>query len=313
MAEVKIIMDNIYAQIVGVDPGTEDVIWNELSFEQGEFGTDNITRRHLYSKKTKKTYTGLIPYVQRILNERGITNEVVDTRIVPEKNADFKIQDGFDPRPYQQVIIDGATERETIQAATGAGKTFIMANLIAKYQVKPVFVFADKLSLVTQIRDEFSKFLGEEIGIIGGGQREIKDITICSVQSMVNEQELLKEAKMIMFDECMKYDTEVLMEDGTTEKIGKLVDEKSTKKVMSYNHKTNKLEPKKIISHSKTLLKKNNKKLMKLTIKKSDGTLETIECTDNHKIWIESLSKYVKAGELVKGQKVKTLKGNKND
>lgn len=202
MAEVKIVMDNVYAQLIGVDAETENEIWNELSFQVEEFGTDNVTTRHLYSKKTKKTYTGLIPYIEKIFSNKGITSEVVDTRVVPEKNANFKIQDGFNPRPYQQVIIDNASERECIQAATGAGKTFIMANLIQKYQVKPVFVFADKLSLVTQIKDEFTNFLGEEIGIIGGGQREIRDITICSVQSMVNEAELLSTAKLIMFDEC---------------------------------------------------------------------------------------------------------------
>lgn len=318
--KIHIIVDNVYAKIIGADKDIEHAIWNELSFLVEEFGQEHPRRRHLFNRKTKKTYTGLIPYVERILKEFGTDYEIVDSRIKPESNANFKLVDEIDigngqkvpliPRPYQLDIINKCEPRECLQAATGAGKTFMMAGIIAKFNVKPVLVFADKLSLVTQIKEEFQKFLGVDIGIIGGGMRDIKDITVCSVQSAINEDELLKSAKMIMFDECMKYDTKVLMEDGTYEKIGKLVEEKSNKKVMSYNHKTGKIEPKQIISHSKTPLKQNNKKLMKLTIRKADGTLETIECTDNHKIWVESLGKYVYARDLVKGQKIKAINDN---
>lgn len=308
MDKVKIIVNNVYAKLLNLDSTIESKIWETLSFNIEEFDSEHVRRRHLYNKKTKKTYTGLIPYVIDILNEEGVPYEIIDQREKPEKNANFKVKDEFKARPYQQEIIDNANERECIQAATGAGKTFMMAKLIEKFNVKPVFVFADKLSLVNQIREEFNKFLGENIGIVGGGQKDIQDITICSVQSMVEEDELLKSAKMIMFDECMKYDTLVLMEDGSYKKIGDLVKEKSNERVMSYNHKTGKIEPKKIISHSKTPLKKDNKKMMKIKIRKADGTIETIECTNNHKIWVESLGQYVRADQLIKGQKVKTIK-----
>lgn len=113
---------------------------------------------------------------------------------------------------------------------------------------------------------------------------------------------------MIMFDECLAYAEKVLMEDLTYEEIGKLVEEKSTKRVMSYNHQTGELEPKEIISHSKTPLNQNGKKLMRIKIRKEDGALEIIECTDNHKIWVESLGQYVEAKDLVKGQSVLTIK-----
>lgn len=321
MNKINIVMDNIYAKIIGADKETELEIYNELSFSVEEFGSENVMVRHLFNRKTKKTYAGLVPNVVEILKKLNLEYEVIDTRIKPEQNADFEllkvlnIGDGktvpLKSRPYQDNIISHASEREVIQAATGAGKTFMMAGLIAKYKVKPVFVFADKLSLVTQIKEEFEKFLGIEVGIIGGGIRDVKDITICSVQSMINEDELLESAQFIMFDECLSYDSQVLMEDGTYEKIGKLVDEKSEAKVMSFNHTTGQIEPKKIISHSKTSLSQNGKKLMKLTIKKADGTTEIIECTDNHKIWVENLGMYVEARDLIKGQTVKTLKNRR--
>ena len=68
-----------------------------------------------------------------------------------------------------------------------------------------------------------------------------EDITIYSVQSAT--EDMIADSKMIMFDECLKYDQKILMADGKTyKKIGDLVKEKSTEKVMSFNHSTGKLE-----------------------------------------------------------------------
>ena len=316
---IKISVDNVYATLDGTTKEIDLLIWSELSFEVQAFQQEHTQRRHLYNRKSKKTYSGLVDYVIKILEEEGEPYELIDNRVAYEQNADFSLVENIDIgggktvplsfRPYQKQIVEGATERECVQAATGAGKTFMMAALIAKFNVKPVSVFADKLSLCTQIKEEFEKFLGRPIGIVGGGMNQIEDITVYSVQSAT--EEMVKDSKMIMFDECLKYDQKVLMANGSYKKIGDLVKEKSNELVMSYNHKTNKLEPKPIISHSETPLKKNNKKLMKLTIRKPDGTKEVIECTDNHKIWVESLGKYVEVRDLVKGQLVKIFNENK--
>ena len=316
MNKIQIIIDNVYARIEGASKETELAIWSELSFQVEEFQQENVRRRHLFNRKTKKTYTGLVDYVTKILDELQEEYEIIDNRVKHKPNANFKLVDKIDIgggksvplsfRPYQKEIVEGATERECIQAATGAGKTFMMAALIEKFNVKPVSIFADKLSLCTQIKEEFEKFLGVPVGIVGGGMNQREDITVYSVQSATEED--IKDSKMIMFDECLAYYEKVLMEDGTYEEIGKLVEEKSDKRIMSYNHKTGKIEPKKIISHSKTPLSQNGKKMMKLTIRKPDGTTEVIECTDNHRIWVESLGEYVYARDLIKGQKVKTIR-----
>lgn len=311
---IKLIIDNVYITILNASRECEYEVWDKLSFEVQEYGATYTKRRHLYNRKTKKTYTGLLNYVIEIFDERGEEYEIEDTRMKWESNADFKLVEYIDEekkikleaRPYQKNIIDNCEERACLQAATGAGKTFMMAAILAKFNVKPVAVFADKLTLCEQLKKEFEKFLGMPIGIVGGGMNQKEDITVYSIQSASEED--VKDVKMIMFDECLKYDQKVLMENGIYKEIGKLVDEKSTEKVMSYNHKTKKIEPKKIISHSKTPLKQNNKKLMKIKVRKADGTVEILECTDNHKIWVESLNKYIYARDLVKGQKVKTLK-----
>jgi superfamily II DNA or RNA helicase len=210
MSKIKLIVDNVYTAVEGASKDTEFAIWNELSFQIQEYQEEHTRRRHLYNRKTKKTYTGLIDYVIRILDELGEDYEIEDNRVAHLPNADFKLVDKIqvgpnkwvplDFRPYQQEIVDRATERECIQAATGAGKTFMMAALIAKFNVKPVAIFADKLSLCTQIKEEFEKFLGVPVGIVGGGINQKEDITVYSIQSATPED--VKDAKMIMFDEC---------------------------------------------------------------------------------------------------------------
>lgn len=52
----------------------------------------------------------------------------------------------------------------------------------------------------------------------------------------------------VMFG-CFNYNARVLLEDGTTEKIGKIVNGKLDVKVMSYNKEKGVIEPKKIINH----------------------------------------------------------------
>ena len=58
----------------------------------------------------------------------------------------------------------------------------------------------------------------------------------------------LREKIGVMFG-CFHYNARVLLSDGTTEKIGKIVNQKMNVEVMSYNHSTGNIEPKKIISH----------------------------------------------------------------
>lgn len=314
---IKLKVDNSYTEIRGMSKECEMKIFEKLSFTVEEFNSPYLKIRHLYNRKTKKTYTGLLNQILEIFDERGEDYEIIDVRTKWESNANFKLVDFIDKektiplkiRPYQQEIINICRDRDILCCATGAGKTFIMAGLIEKFNVKPVAVFADKIGLCEQLRDEFEKFLGVKVGLVGGGYNEKQDITVYSIQSAKEED--VEDAKMVMIDECLEYNQKVLMADGTYKKIGDLVKEKSNEKVMSYNHEINIFEPKKIINHSKTPIKQNNKKLMRITIKDSNGKLKTITCTDNHKIWIEELQQYVEAKYLVKGQHTITIKGER--
>lgn len=82
--------------------------------------------------------------------------------------------------------------------------------------------------------------------------------------------------RVIVFDECMSYDTKILLADGSYMKIGEIVNKKLDVEVMSYNEKTGKTEPKKVTGW----FKNSPKKFYKVKTTKQKGYLE---CSDNHR------------------------------
>lgn len=76
-------------------------------------------------------------------------------------------------------------------------------------------------------------------------QRMVPRIKDDTIVIFVNQ---LREKIGVMFG-CFSYDSRVLLEDGTTQPIGKIVNQKLPVRVMSYNEKTGVLEPKKIINY----------------------------------------------------------------
>lgn len=298
---INIIIDNVYAKLENIPQDIELKIWEKLSYEIKEFQCEYIQIRHLYNRKTKKTYTGLLNYVFEILSDNNLSYNIIDNRTIPQQNADFSLQDFISTpdgnkiplkaRDYQQKIIDEADNREIIRAATGAGKTFIMAGLIDKFKVKPVSIFADKLSLCTQLRDEISKFLGTPVGLVGGGINDKKDITVYSAQSTTEDD--IKDSNLVMFDECFPANTSISLSDGSTTSIKNIVDNKLNSSVLSFNTSTNKIESNKITNWLK---KPNNKKLLKIKVLDDNNNIHTLICTEDHKIF--SNNKYTKASSL---------------
>ncbi len=56
----------------------------------------------------------------------------------------------------------------------------------------------------------------------------------------------------VAFDECFEYHTPVLLSDGTTELIGKIVSQRKEVEVLTYNKELNIIEPKKVINFFKS-------------------------------------------------------------
>ena len=83
-----------------------------------------------------------------------------------EKNI-FKLHSPFDPTGDQPQAIDALTEGfldgnqfETLLGVTGSGKTFTMANVIARLN-KPTLILAHNKTLAAQLYSEMKEFFPE--------------------------------------------------------------------------------------------------------------------------------------------------------
>lgn len=164
--------------------------------------------KSLYSIKTHTTYTGLLPYIVQILRRRGLQFQLVDRRVRPTPDMQLALAEGITPRDYQQAVLDKVGGRDggpgasriVVQAATGAGKTLILAGAIAEFKVKSIIISKNS-TLAYQLRDEIQRFLGRPVGVLTGNTRDVKDVTVATPQ-MALKSDLLKQAKAILIDEC---------------------------------------------------------------------------------------------------------------
>jgi intein/homing endonuclease len=93
---------------------------------------------------------------------------------------------------------------------------------------------------------------------------------------------------LVIVDECFTYDTKIMTEMGEMN-IGDIVENGLDIKILTYNHKKEKLEYKKI----NRWIRKNKDIILK--IKLNNGLF--IECTDNHKFYVKNKG-YVRAKDL---------------
>ena len=101
-------------------------------------------------------------------------------RLTLEFNAD-----GRKPRAYQQQAVDAWVEqgaRGVVVLPTGAGKTFVAMLAIADRQ-RSALVVAPTLDLVRQWYDLLTISFGLEIGLLGGGDFDLKPITVATYDS----------------------------------------------------------------------------------------------------------------------------------
>lgn len=92
----------------------------------------------------------------------------------------------------------------------------------------------------------------------------------------------LREKIGIMFG-CFHYNARVLLADGSTEKIGKIVNNQMNVEVMSYNREKNIIEPKKIIDwHDNGNIQDDESFLQIVTEKFGGNGRSSLPCTSNH-------------------------------
>ncbi len=108
-------------------------------------------------------------------------------------------------RPYQEESLaawEKAGRRGVIVIPTGTGKTFVALHAIARTE-RSALVIAPTIDLMNQWYDELTNFFDATIGILGGGYREVHDLTVTTYHSAYdNMDQLGNRFGLLVFDEA---------------------------------------------------------------------------------------------------------------
>jgi len=196
---IKVVIGNSYSKIVGHLPDhVSEEIDLVLSYNcpGARFSKKFKEKkwdgkiRLFHKNRGQSFYTGLLSLVTQVLTKHEIPFRKFDARVIPEKNIpflEFMPPKGFQQREYQDFTISRAISRTRgmLKIATGGGKTLTTAQLIGEIKTSPFMFYVLTQDLMEQAYDALSSTLNVPIGRIGSGHFDIKDINVCTVQSVI--------------------------------------------------------------------------------------------------------------------------------
>jgi superfamily II DNA or RNA helicase len=149
--------------------------------------------------------TGLYSYIKDLLNKHGIQFGRRDERPAATTSPGWSLVD-YEPRDYQVEPIEQGLERQrgVLQAATGAGKTEMMMDMIVRASAFPTVFYVNSCDLLEQTHDRFARHIRYDgkkvkIGRVGAGHFDPQPITIATVQTA--ERVLTGQYTKYMFDD----------------------------------------------------------------------------------------------------------------
>lgn len=236
--------------------------------------------------------SGLMPRVLTYLDKKGIDYEYSsDVEMV---EYDEPKVPGIVFRDYQQSIIELMIEegRGVVKAATASGKSFMILGIISAFSKENVLLLVHTKILVNQLVDDLEKYNFGPIGVYSGKTKEIKRITVATIQSYKKiALDYFDFWQVVIIDESLAGSMRITTDKGQIS-IRKIVEDKLKVQVLTKNEKTNQLEWKKIVKYHK-----HPPKSEMLEIKHEKGTLKV---TENHEVFTENRG-WVIAGELKEG------------
>lgn len=109
------------------------------------------------------------------------------------------------PRTHQAAAFEawkGAGYRGVVSLPTGAGKT-ILAVMCMSVVNRPTLICVPTIDLMKQWNAVLQRFFDVDVGMLGGGAQEIKDVTIATYDSAaIYAEKLGQRFGFVIFDEC---------------------------------------------------------------------------------------------------------------
>ncbi len=149
-------------------------------------------------KKGLHFHTGLLTKAVDFFRANNVPFQRIDCRTLTPKTNRYTMSPEFEHRDYQEEVVNRVVgvnggcgvSRGIIKAATGSGKTSMACAIIAGIGVSPTIFYVPSIDLLKQAKDEIEKFVWEngspvKVGMVGGGKKDIKDITVMTIQTAV--------------------------------------------------------------------------------------------------------------------------------
>lgn len=138
--------------------------------------------------------------VQRFL-KRGVDVEDAASRSVA---LDLKLRTSYTPHPYQKEALAAWVESGmcgTVVLPTGAGKTFVALGAMERVG-RGTLVVAPTIDLMSQWYSLLVDSFGVEVGILGGGYHDLRDITVTTYDSAyIHAADYGDRFDLVIFDE----------------------------------------------------------------------------------------------------------------
>ncbi len=141
-------------------------------------------------------YMDIVDYLNN--SKIGFTDNVLDLIPCPELHSNITLRD------YQKQALDAwilNSRRGVIVLPTGSGKTVIGINAISLLNT-PTIVVVPTLDLLDQWRSKLKKEFKVDVGMLGGGEQDIKALTVSTYDSAyIHAARLGNKFGLIIFDE----------------------------------------------------------------------------------------------------------------
>lgn len=183
---------NVMTSITGDVPVE---FWEDLSMRMsyevpGAFYSEAAQKGHwdgrkkLFNKRWLAFPTGLFNLFRDACAQHGIVYQINDTRKKPTHGIPIPVK-GISLRDYQLEAATAALakQRGMVRAATGAGKTEIIAELVGRINV-PTLILIHKQDIFHQLVERLEARLGVPIGQIGCGVIRPEQITVGMIQTI---------------------------------------------------------------------------------------------------------------------------------
>ena len=119
-------------------------------------------------------------------------------------SLDLKLRTSYTPHPYQREALAAwmkAGMCGTVVLPTGAGKTFVALGAINAVK-RSALVVAPTIDLMSQWYSLLVDAFGVDVGILGGGHHELRDLTVTTYDSAyIHAQDYGSRFDLVIFDE----------------------------------------------------------------------------------------------------------------